>query len=295
MPFSPLELAACRVLVDLALAEDLGATGDVTSRAVMPAERWGQALLVARAAGVLAGIDAVKLVCQAVDVRIKVESLIDDGAVLEMGTRVARLAGPMRNLLVAERTALNFVQRLSGIATLTRAFVQAAAGSSAKILDTRKTNPGWRLLDKYAVRQGGGVNHRTGLFDMILIKDNHLAGLGFTERAAQIREAMRRAHEYRDNVDRTLPIEIEVDSLEQFDVALTCGPDFILLDNMSLDLMRAAVTRRDGTRATALLEASGGVNLTTVAAIAATGVDRISVGALTHSAPALDLALDYEA
>jgi len=294
MPFSPLEHAACRVLVDLALAEDLGLAGDVTSRAVMPTERWGQALLVARSPGVLAGIDAVRMVCHAVDVRLKVEMLADDGAMLARGARVARLTGPMRNLLVAERTALNFVQRLSGVATLTRAFVDAVAGYAAKILDTRKTNPGWRLLDKYAVRQGGGVNHRTGLYDMILIKDNHLAGLGLVERAAQIQEAMRRAKEYRDNVDARLPIEIEVDSLEQFDIALACVPDFILLDNMPLDVMREAVKRRHEARASALLEASGGVNLTTVAAIAATGVDRISVGALTHSAPALDLALDYE-
>jgi nicotinate-nucleotide pyrophosphorylase (carboxylating) len=295
MAFSPSEAAACQVLVDLALTEDMGTGGDVTSRAVMPAERWGQALLVARSPGVLAGTGAVRMVCQAVDVRLKVEILTDDGKRLERGTRVAKLSGPVRNLLAAERTALNFVQRLSGVATLTRAFVDAVAKFPAKILDTRKTNPGWRLLDKYAVRQGGGLNHRTGLYDMILIKDNHLAGLGLADRAAQIQEALRRAKEYRANVDASLPIEIEVDSLEQLDVALACGPDFILLDNMSLDAMREAVNRRRRSQASVLLEASGGVNLATVAAIAATGVDRISIGALTHSAPALDLALDYEA
>ncbi len=294
MAFSSSEQAACRALVDLGLAEDLGAGGDVTSRAVMSAERWGQALLVARSPGTLAGVDAVRMVCAAVDVRLKVEVLTDDGSRLERGTRVLRMSGPVRNLLTAERTALNFVQRLSGVATLTRAYVDAVAGLPAIILDTRKTTPGWRALEKYAVRQGGGHNHRTGLYDMILIKDNHLAGLGLADRAAQIQEAMRRANEFRANVDPNLPIEIEVDSLEQFDVALTCRPDFILLDNMSTDLMREAVQRRQRVQSPVLLEASGGVNLTTVRSIAATGVDRISVGAITHSAPALDLALDYE-
>ncbi len=295
MPFSSSELAVCRALVDLALAEDLGSTGDVTSRAVMPGDRWGQALLVARSPGVLAGVDAVRLVCEAVDVRLKVEVLANDGDKLERGTRAIRLAGPVRNLLTAERTALNFVQRLSGVATLTRTYVDAVAEFPAKILDTRKTTPGWRLLEKFAVRLGGGHNHRAGLHDMILIKDNHLAGLGLADRAAQIREAMRRAVEFRANVDPQLPIEIEVDALEQFDVALSCGPDFILLDNMTPDLMREAVQRRQRAQSPVLLEASGGVNLTTVRTIAATGVDRISVGSLTHSAPALDLALDYEA
>jgi nicotinate-nucleotide pyrophosphorylase (carboxylating) len=294
MAFSTAEEAACRVLVDLSLAEDLGPTGDVTSRAVMPADRWGQALLVARAPGVLAGIEAVRMVCAAIDVRLKVETLLDDGAALAPGARVARLSGPIRNLLAAERTALNFAQRLSGVATLTRAYVDAVAGFPVKILDTRKTNPGWRLLDKYAVRQGGGLNHRAGLYDMVLIKDNHLAGLGLADRAAQIQEAMRRAKDYRDNAEPRLPIEIEVDSLDQFDVALACGPDFILLDNMPADSLRDAVARRARAGSSTLLEASGGINLTTVRTVAATGVDRISVGALTHSAPALDLALDYE-
>lgn len=294
MAFSPNEQAACRTLVDLALTEDLGSAGDVTSRAVMAADRWGQALLVARSPGVLAGIEAVTMVCQAVDVRLKVEVLNNDGTRLERATPVARLAGPVRNLLAAERTALNFVQRLSGVATLTRTYVDAVKGFSARILDTRKTTPGWRLLEKYAVRQGGGANHRTGLYDMILIKDNHLAGLGLDDRGEPIREAVRRAKEFRANVDPNLPIEIEVDSLEQFDVALAAAPDLILLDNMTPEQMHEAMLRRDLAKSKVLLEASGGVNLSTVRAIAATGVDRISVGALTHSAPALDLALDFE-
>lgn len=293
MPFSEAEQGACRALVDLALAEDLGGGGDVTSRAVMTSNRWVEALLVARAPGVLAGIEAVALVCHAVDIRLKVEALIADGARLAPGTQVARLAGPVRNVLAAERTALNFVQRLSGVATLTRAYVDAVAGLPTQILDTRKTTPAWRVLEKYAVRQGGGVNHRLGLYDMILIKDNHLAGLGIDDRSQQVREAVGRAKEFVLNIDPHLPIEIEVDSLEQFDVALSAGPSVILLDNMSLEDMAEAVARRQRAGSSTLLEASGGVNLTTVRAIAATGVDRISVGALTHSAPALDLALDF--
>jgi len=293
MPFSEAEQGACRALVDLALAEDLGSGGDVTSRAVMTSSRWVEALLVARSPGVLAGVEAVALVCRAVDIRLKVEALIADGTRLEPGTQVARLAGPVRNVLAAERTALNFVQRLSGVATLTRAYVDALAGLPTHILDTRKTTPGWRLLEKYAVRQGGGVNHRLGLYDMILIKDNHLAGLGIDDRSQQVREAVGRAKEFVLNIDPHLPIEIEVDSLEQFDVALAAGPSVILLDNMSLENMAEAVARRQQAGSSTLLEASGGVTLTTVRAIAATGVDRISVGALTHSAPALDLALDF--
>lgn len=294
MAFSDQEREACRILVDLALAEDLGSAGDVTSRAVMSADRWGQASLVARSTGVLAGVDVVAMVCAAVDVRLKVQVHSRDGDRLQRGVIVATLSGPVRNLLAAERTALNFVQRLSGVATLTRAFVDAVAGTAAQILDTRKTTPGFRLLEKFAVRQGGGRNHRTGLYDMILIKDNHLAGLGLASSEGQVREAVRRANEFRSHVDAALPIEIEVDSLDQFDVALSLTPDFILLDNMPLEAMREAVTRRNRASAATLLEASGGVHLNTVRAIAETGVDRISVGALTHSAPALDLALDFD-
>lgn len=293
--FSADEDAACRTLVDLALAEDLGSAGDVTSQALMRSPRWGRARLTARRRGVLAGIDAVRLVCAAVDVRLQVRESLDDGSRLEPGAVAAVIEGPVRSLLSAERTLLNFVQRLSGVATLTRAYVDAVAGTSAKILDTRKTTPGWRRLEKYAVRQGGGENHRTGLFDMILIKDNHLAGLGLADRQDQIRAAFLLAHTYRTQTDPGLPIEIEVDDLDQFDVALQLGPDFILLDNMSADMLREAVDRKRRTSSRVLLEASGGVTLDTVAAIAATGVDRISVGALTHSAAALDLGLDFDA
>lgn len=295
MSFSPAERRTCQTLVDLALAEDLGGIGDVTTQAVAAGDRWQTASLVARSPGVLAGLDAVAMTCAAVDIRLRINEQITDGALLQANNRVAVLSGPVRSLLLAERTALNFVQRLSGVASLTRRYVDAVAGTRAQILDTRKTNPGWRLLDKYAVRQGGGHNHRTGLFDMILIKDNHLAGLGIADRGEQIREAMRRARAFADNSEPKLLVEIEVDSLEQFDMALACQPDFILLDNMTNDAMRIAVLHRDQANAKTLLEASGGVNLTTVRAIAETGVDRISVGALTHSAPALDLALDFDA
>src|SRR5262249_37933250 len=201
------------------------------------------------------------------------------------------VSGSMRGILTAERTALNFLQHLSGIATLTRRYVDAVAGLSCQILDTRKTLPGWRLLAKYAVRCGGGQNHRMGLFDGILIKDNHLAALA--SEANPIAAAVTAARQQFP----ALPVEIEVDSLDQFDEALACRPDIILLDNMTLDDMREAVERReDMVEETdwVFLEASGGVTLDTVRGIAETGVDRISVGALTHSAPALDIALDYE-
>ena len=199
---------------------------------------------------------------------------------------IATVSGSLRSILAAERTALNFLQRLSGIASLTRKFVEAAAGYRAKILDTRKTTPGWRLLEKYAVRMGGGINHRMGLFDAILIKDNHLAGL-----KGDLRKAVEMARSYPGNAG--LPVEVEVDSLGQLNDALAVRAEIVLLDNMNLDELRSAVVQRDAVAPGVLLEASGGVNLFTVRDIASTGVDRISVGALTHSAPALDIALDY--
>jgi nicotinate-nucleotide pyrophosphorylase (carboxylating) len=199
----------------------------------------------------------------------------------------------MRAILTAERTALNFLQHLSGIATLTRRYVDAVAGLNCQILDTRKTLPGWRLLEKYAVHCGGGRNHRMGLFDGILIKDNHLAALRSADCGLRIADLIRQARGRAPG----LPVELEVDNLDLLDVALACRPDIILLDNMSVAQMREAVARRNAVikqSERVLLEASGGVTLQTVRAIAETGVDRISVGALTHSAPALDIALDYE-
>jgi nicotinate-nucleotide pyrophosphorylase (carboxylating) len=284
--FSPEESVACRHLVELALAEDLGPTGDRTSLATIPESKTATAAFVARAPGVLAGLPAAAMVCRMVDPALAFAVLVEDGARLERGTTIATVSGSLRSILAAERTALNFLQHLSGIASLTRKFVDAAAGFRAKILDTRKTTPGWRLLEKYAVRMGGGVNHRMGLFDAILIKDNHLAGL-----KADPRKAVAMAREYPGNAG--LPVEVEVDSLGQFDDALAVRAEIVLLDNMNLDGLRSAVARRDAVAPQVLLEASGGVNLFTVRDIASTGVDRISVGALTHSAPALDIALDY--
>jgi nicotinate-nucleotide pyrophosphorylase (carboxylating) len=293
--FTPEETEACRRLATLALDEDLGAAGDVTSEILIPAERIGVAVLVARQAGVLAGLQAAELTFALVDPTLLFEAVCGDGARVQAGDRLAVVSGRARSLLRGERTALNFVQRLSGIATLTRRYVEAIAGLSCWILDTRKTTPGWRLLEKYAVRQGGGHNHRLGLYDEILIKDNHLAALASPLSRPEgsgdpVVEAVNLA---RQKHGTSVPLEIEVDTLEQLDIALKAKPDSILLDNMTLENMREAVRRRNEIAAGVLLEASGGVTLETVHAIAETGVDRISVGALTHSAPAFDIGLDY--
>jgi nicotinate-nucleotide pyrophosphorylase (carboxylating) len=226
------------------------------------------------------------LVVEAVDASMSFQPQVTDGSPVAAGTVLAYLAGPLQSILAAERTALNFLQHLSGVASLTRKYVEAVAGYRARILDTRKTLPGWRLLEKYAVRMGGGVNHRLGLYDGILIKDNHLHGLG-----GDIRRAVELARSHSGNSQ--LAVEVEVETLEQLDQALAVKADIVLLDNMTCEQLRAAVQRRDALAPGVLLEASGGVSLATVRAIAATGVDRISVGALTHSAPALDIALDY--
>ncbi len=292
--FTAAESAACRRLVEMALEEDLDTAGDLTSRALIPEGLPGRAAFVARSPGVLAGMPAAVMVAQTLDPRLHVEVHIPDGAALKPGDRIATVSGPMRSILGMERTALNFVQRLSGVATVTRQYVAAVAGLRSQVLDTRKTTPGWRLLEKYAVRCGGGHNHRIGLYDGILIKDNHVAALAAASgRSVSAFQAMQAALR---QAGRSVPVEIEVDDLGQFEEALGCRPDMILLDNMSLADLRKAVQRRDvvcGGGETILLEASGGVNLSTVRAIAETGVDRISVGALTHSAPALDIALDY--
>jgi nicotinate-nucleotide pyrophosphorylase (carboxylating) len=286
--FTHAEAAACQALIALALREDLGELGDVTTLAFISAERRGRAAFVARSPGILAGLPAAALVLRAVDRGATFTALLDDGVTLKRGDRIAVVEGPTRSILTVERTALNFLQRLSGVATQTRKYVDVVAGLKTNLLDTRKTTPGWRLLEKYAVRAGGGLNHRTGLHDMILIKDNHLAALGGD--VNPIGTAIRRAREQYPG----LPVEVEVESLEQLDRALPFGPDMILLDNMQPEMMRECVRRRDAARSKALLEASGGVTLATLRTIAETGVDRVSVGALTHSAVALDIALDWE-
>jgi nicotinate-nucleotide pyrophosphorylase (carboxylating) len=289
--FTPAEVTECRRLVAMAFQEDLGdciaPNADITSASFVDPRVEGNAAMVARQSGILAGVPAAALVFSHLDRRVRFTALIEDGTLLVPGDRIATIAGPGASVLTAERTALNFVQYLSGIATLTNEYVQTVAGLPVKIVDTRKTIPGWRLLSKYAVRQGGGHNHRMGLYDMVLIKDNHWSALS-TPGALEKSLAIFRADH------PGVPIEIEVETLGRLDQALAAKPDIVLLDNMPLDMMREAVKRRNAVAAGVLLEASGGVNLQTVRAIAETGVDRISVGALTHSAPALDIALDYK-
>jgi nicotinate-nucleotide pyrophosphorylase (carboxylating) len=282
------EVAAADALVALALAEDLGTTGDRTGLSTVPEGARGKAAFVARGLGVVAGLPVAARVCAAVSAELRFVQLVPEGTTTTKGLTLATVEGPLRALLAAERTALNFLQRLSGVASLTHQFVTACAGLPAKVLDTRKTTPGWRLLEKYAVRAGGGTNHRVGLFDGILIKDNHLAGTG-----GDVRAAVLAARAYPGNAG--LPVEVEVDTLDQLEAALAVRADIVLLDNMSLPQLSAAVERRNAVASGVLLEASGGVNLTTIRDIASTGVDRVSVGALTHSAPALDIGLDYVA
>jgi nicotinate-nucleotide pyrophosphorylase (carboxylating) len=277
-------------LITMAFAEDLLANGDITSIATIPETLPGTGFIVARQAGVIAGLPILDRLASVFDRRVQCMLLREDGSRVERGALLARLSGMERNLLELERTALNFLQRLSGIATLTARYVEKVKGTKAVILDTRKTTPGWRRLEKYAVRCGGGRNHRMGLYDAVLIKDNHLAALQKSGSADPIGDAINAA---RMKSPTGTIVEVEVDSLEQLDRALTCLPDIVLVDNLGPDALAEAVRRRNEGAPSVLLEASGGVNLETVAALARSGVDRISVGALTHSAPALDLALDY--
>jgi nicotinate-nucleotide pyrophosphorylase (carboxylating) len=294
--FGEPEGAAASQLISLALAEDLGEQGDITTKLTIPPTSAGNVRLVARESGVLSGLPIVRMVFAALGGDVEITDHCRDGAVLSAGTVVATLTGPTAQLLTGERTALNFVTHLSGIASLTHRFVQAASGGHAIVLDTRKTIPGWRVLQKYAVRCGGGHNHRMGLHDGILIKDNHLAAwIEDVDRDPEHGPLARAVRHARAHAPPGLPIEIEVDSLEQLDDVLAARPEIVLLDNFTTDAMREAVRRRNRVAPETRLEASGGVNLDTIAAIAATGVDRISIGALTHSAPALDLAFDWEA
>jgi nicotinate-nucleotide pyrophosphorylase (carboxylating) len=267
-------------IVRMALAEDLGRAGDVTTLATVDPELEVQWVLRARGLGVLAGLDAAVLTLRLIDPKAVLQPRLSEGAALTAGDVIATLQGKAQSLLMAERVMLNFLGPLSGIASLTARYVEAVKGTEAKITCTRKTTPGLRALQKKAVRLGGGSNHRFGLDDAILIKDNHVAAAG------GIVPALTRAKAYGGHL---MPIEVEVDSLAQLEEALPFAPTCIMLDNFSLADLRAAVARVAGA---VTLEASGGVNLATVADIAATGVDYVSVGALTHSAPCLDLGLD---
>ncbi len=289
-------------LLRLAVAEDLGDAGDVTTRALVPEDAIGEGVIVARSAGVLAGMAGAEMAADFIDARLQWTPLVEDGSELAPGEQIARIEGPAASLLIAERLILNLLSRLSGIAGLTARYVEAVAGTGARIYDTRKTTPGWRRLEKYAVRCGGGCNHRTGLFESILIKDNHLAlgaqaSLDGTA-AYTPAEAVRRARRF---IETQVPqanregmiVEVEVDTLEQLDEVLAVVPDIVLLDNMTPEQLAEAVRRRDAAGADTDLEASGGVNLQTVGEIARSGVERISVGGLTHSAVALDIGLDW--
>jgi nicotinate-nucleotide pyrophosphorylase (carboxylating) len=304
----------CRQLVRLAVREDLDRHHDWTTVSLVPEGTDGRAAVVAREALVVAGLPAAQLALAEMDPRAEWTPQVFDGAAVPAETTLALVQGEARSLLAAERIVLNLLGRLSGIATLTLRFVEAISGTKARIYDTRKTTPGWRRLEKYAVRCGGGHNHRTGLFDAVLIKDNHLAlgrsaGLvasersaGFTptERAAGFTPAgaVRQAREFLrelfpDDPRGEMLIEVEVDTLAQFVEVLPAGPDIVLLDNMTLDQLREAVRLRDELAPQLELEASGGVRLETVRSIAETGVNRISAGALTHSAISSDVAMDW--
>jgi nicotinate-nucleotide pyrophosphorylase (carboxylating) len=277
----PLPAIMLEPLVRAALLEDLGRAGDLTTDAIVPNEQRTTTVLVARQPGVIAGLDLAALAFRLLDPDVTISVQRADGSAVTAGDVVATVSGPARAILTGERTALNFLSRLSGIATATRAIVDAIDGHRAKIVCTRKTTPGLRAVEKYAVRAGGGSNHRFGLDDAVLIKDNHIAVAG------GIRPAIERV---RSNVGHLIKIEIEVDTLAQLEEALGLAPDAVLLDNMTSDELRRAVAMVAGR---AITEASGRITAATAPAVAATGVDLISIGWLTHSAPILDIGLDY--
>jgi nicotinate-nucleotide pyrophosphorylase (carboxylating) len=281
MTVSPLPSIMLEPIVRAGLLEDLGQAGDLTTDAIVPADLLATTVLAARQRGIIAGLDLATLAFCLIDPAIEVTVYRADGSEVAPGEIIASIRGPARGLLIAERTALNFLCHLSGVATSTASIVAAVRGHKARIVCTRKTTPGWRALEKYAVRAGGGSNHRFGLDDAILIKDNHIAIAG------GIRPAIERA---RASAGHLVKIELEVDSLAQLDEALGLGVDAALLDNMSTEELRQAVAMVAGK---AFTEASGRVTPATAPDIAATGVDLISVGWLTHSAPALDIGMDY--
>jgi nicotinate-nucleotide pyrophosphorylase (carboxylating) len=272
-------------IIDRALVEDLG-KGDVTTEALIPGDRQGTGFIVAKKEGILAGTNIAKQVFHQADPELKVEALLEDGARVEPGSKVARVSGSIASILRAERVVLNLLQRLSGIASETNRYVEAVKGLPVRIMDTRKTTPGLRSLEKYAVRVGGGENHRMSLGDGILIKDNHLAAL--RSQGLNIKQIVARA---RQNSPQRLPVEMEVGTVSEALEAVEAGADIVMLDNMNLEDMRKATKSIHGR---ALIEASGGITLDNVRAVAETGVDFISIGALTHSARALDISLELE-
>lgn len=273
-------LLVAKAIAD-ALAEDLGLAGDITTNTTIPADATARASIRTRRPGIVSGVSVAGATFNALDPAIAFDVRRPDGSAVEPGDVIADVAGNARAILTAERVALNFMGRMSGIATLTRRYVEAVAGTSATIVDTRKTTPGLRAFEKYAVRCGGGMNHRVGLFDAVLIKDNHIVAAGGIEKAIAAARALS---------GHMVKIEIEVDTLAQLEAAMNQGVDAVLLDNMPPDTLKKAVAMVAGR---ALTEASGGISLETARTVAETGVDLISVGALTHSAPVLDLGLDF--
>lgn len=268
-------------IIRLALKEDIF-TGDITSESIIPDDVMAKASFLSKDNGIVAGLDVANAVFYAVDQKIVFNKLVTDGTEISKGQIIATVEGKARSLLSAERTALNFLQRLSGIATNTSKYVKAVSGYKSVIVDTRKTTPGWRVLEKYAVRVGGGHNHRFGLYDAVLIKDNHIAVVGSITKAVSMA---------RQRIPHTMKIEVETENLEQVKEALASGADIIMLDNMSLEMMSEAVKLINGR---ALVEASGGVKLENVVDVAKTGVDMISIGALTHSAMPLDISMEID-
>ncbi len=275
-------------LIRQALTEDLGTRGDLTSQALFDTRESARAVIESKSEGVLSGVRLIEPLVHRLDHALAVNVLLHDGAALAPGTRICELAGSLRAILAGERVALNFLQRLSGVASATRRLAFMIAHTKAKLLDTRKTTPLLRMLEKEAVVHGGGNNHRFGLFDMILIKDTHIKAAG------GVGPAVRKAQEYARRTKAGVKIEVETQTIEEFQTALACKPDRIMLDNMSLADMAACVKLRGASGASVELEASGNVNVETIVAIAETGVDFISAGSITHSAPALDIHLVIE-
>ena len=268
--------------IKAALEEDLGQAGDITTNAIVPADAQGEAAIVARQDGVIAGLDLAEVAFKALDPEIRFERIVEDGGKVAAGGNIAQVSGKTRAMLTGERTALNFLNRLSGIATMTAAFVEAVKGTGARIACTRKTTPGLRALEKYAVRAGGGVNHRFGLYDAVLVKDNHIAAAGGLDKALERLAAGKR---------HLVKVEVELDTLDQLKEALKFPIDAVLLDNMDVATLKRAAELVAGR---VLTEASGGVTLQNVREVALTGVELISVGALTHSPRILDSSLDWK-
>ncbi len=286
----------CRQLVRLAVREDLDRQADWTTLSTVPEAAEGAATMVARQTGVIAGLVTAPIVLDEMDIDAEWTAAVQDGASVNAGDPLAYLRGHARDLLTAERLLLNFIGHLSGIASLTATYVNAVQGTTARIYDTRKTTPGWRRLEKYAVHCGGGCNHRSGLYDAILIKDNHRQYYQQSTDNSTPADLVTQARQFLNEsqaADTNALVEIEVDDLQQLTEVLSASPDIVMLDNMSTDQLKAAVEQRNTVAPNTELEASGGVSLETVRAIAETGIERISVGALTHSAPNLDVALDW--